>query len=287
MAQSSARASFRQSLLKVVQADKRIVGLLEGGSGGERRVDQWSDLDVFLFLNDADMEAFMQTWKTWIEQCGYLLLAYHPEGQVIIAWTIFHADPLPLRVDFRFFPTSQIETIRTWPTSPHTLEEFVLVDKTHGKLSAVAQNLVSQSQRLPDSQEAETFDQFCNRMWYFLHSAYCKLQRGDQWYARISFHIAVLDSLIALLKLEAGIVERWLASFPTWKLEHFLSQTRMEQLNACIPLVGPEALKLAMYNTAQLGQDVCETLATQRGWMWPREAAEAVIQMLEKQETTL
>ena len=61
----------------------------------------------------------------------------------------------------------------------------------------------------------------------------------------------------------------------------------MEQLNACIPLVGPEALKLAMYNTAQLGQDVCETLATQRGWMWPREAAEAVIQMLEKQETTL
>lgn len=286
MAQSSARASFRQSLLEAVQADERIVGLLEGGSGGERRVDQWSDLDVFLFLNDADMEAFLQTWETWIEPCGRLLLAYHPDGQAIIAWTIFDVDPVPLRVDFRFFPASQIESVRTWPTSPHTLEEFVLVDKTHGKLSAVAQNLVGQPQRLPDGEEAETFEQFCNRMWYFLHSAYCKLQRGDQWYARISFHIAVLDSLIALLKLEAGVVERWLASFPTWKLERFLSQTRMEQLNTCIPLVGPEALKLAMYNTALLGQDVCETLATQHGWKWPHEAAEAVIQMLEKQETT-
>ena len=287
MVQSHARASFRQCLLAAVQADKRIVGLLEGGSGGERRVDQWSDLDIFLFLNDADMEAFMQTWKTWIERCGRLLLAYHPDGQAIIAWTIFHADPVPLRVDFRFFPTSQVDTIRAWPTSPHVLEEFVLVDKTHGKLSAVAQNLVGQSQRLPVSEEAETYEQFCNRMWYFLHSAYCKLQRGDQWYARISFHIAVLDSLIALLKLEAGVVERWLASFPTWKLERFLSQTRMEQLNTCIPLVGPEALKLAMYNTALLGQDVCETIATQHQWKWPLEAAEAVIQMLEKQETAL
>ena len=237
MVQNSVRASFRQSLLEAAQADERIVGLLEGGSGGERRVDQWSDLDVFLFLDAAAMEGFTQTWKTWIAQCGRLLLAYQPEGQAPIAWTIFHANPVPLRVDFRFFPASQIETIRTWPTSPHLLEEFVLVDKTHGELSAVAQNLVGQSQRLPDDEEAETFDQLCNRMWYFLHSAYCKLQRGDQWYARISFHIAVLDSLIALLKLEAGAVERWLASFPTWKLERFLSQTRMEQLNACIPLL--------------------------------------------------
>ena len=42
-----------------------------------------------------------------------------------------------------------------------------------------------------------------------------------------------------------------------------------------------------MHNTAVLGRGVCETLATQHGWNWPREAAEAVIQMLEKQETTL
>ncbi|GAC1390122.1 MAG: hypothetical protein NVSMB38_06760 [Ktedonobacteraceae bacterium] len=59
------------------------------------------------------------------------------------------------------------------------------------------------------------------------------------------------------------------------------------RLNTCIPLVGPEALKLAMYNTAHLGQDVCETLATQHGWDWSREAAEAVLHMLEKQETVL
>src|SRR5437660_164248 len=146
MAQSMARAAFRQALLAAVQSDERIVGLLEGGSGGEGRVDQWSDLDVFLFLRDADREVFLHNWKAWIEDCGHLLLAYHPEGH--IAWTIFQAEQVPLRVDFRFLPASQIEDVRTWPTSPRTVEEIVLDDKTHGELSAAAQSLVGQPQRL-------------------------------------------------------------------------------------------------------------------------------------------
>ncbi len=62
MVQSNARASFRQALLAAVSIDERIVGLLEGGSGGERRVDQWSDLDVFLFLGaDALKQAMLNT----------------------------------------------------------------------------------------------------------------------------------------------------------------------------------------------------------------------------------
>jgi hypothetical protein len=93
-------------------------------------------------------------------------------------------------------------------------------------------------------------------------------------------HIAVLDSLIALLKLEAGATEHWLASFPERNLERVLSPTRLNQLNECIPLVGPDAMKQAMLNIAHLGRDVCDQIAAQHGWDWPREAAEAVIEML-------
>lgn len=278
MAQSLARATFRQALLEAVQADERIVGLLEGGSGAEGRVDQWSDLDVFLFLRDADIEAFLQGWEKWVDRCGHLLLAYQPEGH--IAWTIFQAQPVPLRVDFRFLPASQIESVRTWPTSPRTVAEIVLDDKTHGELREAAQSLVRQSQRLSKDQELATFEQHYGSMWYFLHSAFCKLKRGDQWYARISFHMAVLDNLIALLKLESGAVERWQASFPTWKLERSLSTTRLSQLDACIPLAGAEALQQAMINTAYLGLDVCDMLARKYGGNWSHEAGEAVIQML-------
>ena len=272
MPHTNARLHFRQRLIEAVQSDERIVGLLQAGSGSEGHADQWSDLDVFLFVRDADLEAFLQEWKRWIESCGQLLLAYHPEGQMGIAWSIFHADPVPLRVDFRFIPASQIESVRNWPTSPRSLKDIVLDDKTNGELSEAAGSLLGRSQKLPDSQQESTFEQYCNRMWYFLHSAFCKLERGDQWYARISFHLAVLDSLIALLKLESGAVERWLASFPSWKLEGSLSPTRLAQLDACIPLPGAEELKRAMLNTALLGRDICDSLAARHNWTWPRSA---------------
>lgn len=280
MSQSNARLHFRQCLIQVVQTDERIVGLLQGGSGSEGRADQWSDLDVFLYVRDADLEAFLHEWKNWIKSCGHLLLAYHPEGQMEIAWSIFHADPVPLRVDFRFIPASQIESIRAWPTSPRSLEDIVLDDKTNGELSEAAQSLLGHSQKLPDAHFESTFEQYCNRMWYFLHSAFCKLERGDQWYARISFHLVVLDSLIALLKLESGATERWLASFPSWKLERALSPTRLEQLDACIPPPGAEGFKQAMLNTAYLGIDVCNKLANRHSWTWPRAAAEEVMRMI-------
>jgi len=280
MTQADARTMLRQRLIEAVQSDERIVGLLQGGSGSEGRADQWSDLDVFLYVRDADLEDFLHEWKRWIVSCGHLLLAYHPEGQASIAWTIFHADPVPLRVDFRFLPASQIESIRAWPTSPRSLQDIILDDKTNGELSEAARSLLGRSQRLPNTQEESTFAQYCDRMWYFLHSAFCKLERGDQWYARISFHLAVLDSLIALLKLESGAVERWLTSFPSWKLERTLSPTRLAQLDTCIPSPGAEAFKQAMLNTAYIGHDVCESLATRHNWTWPRAAAEEVIKMI-------
>jgi hypothetical protein len=87
-------------------------------------------------------------------------------------------------------------------------------------------------------------------------------------------------NLIALLKLESGAVERWLASFPSWKLERTLSPTRLKELDTCIPPPGAEAFNQTMLNTAHLGRDVCETLATRHNWTWARAAAEEVIQMI-------
>jgi hypothetical protein len=63
-------------------------------------------------------------------------------------------------------------------------------------------------------------------------------------------------------------------------VEHLLSPTRLSQLEGCMPSPGAEALKQAMLNTALLGHDVCETLATKYERTWPREAAEEVIRMV-------
>ncbi|GHO98121.1 hypothetical protein KSF_081690 [Reticulibacter mediterranei] len=154
MTSYDARSSLRQALLAAVRCDERVVGLVEGGSGAEDRVDQWSDLDVFLFIRDTDIDVFRREWRQWTQQFGRLLLAYDPDEDNTIAWTIFAADPVPLRVDFRFLPASDIDNVRSWPTSPSSLDAFVLCDKTGSHLSEIASSLVGQSQRLPSSAEA-------------------------------------------------------------------------------------------------------------------------------------
>jgi Streptomycin adenylyltransferase len=281
MTESLARARFREHLLQTVKQDERIVGVLTSGSACEGRVDQWSDIDAFLFLRDEDFDLFLQHWQTWATQLGQILLAYHPDHNPRIAWTIYHAEPIPLRVDFRMIHASEAASVSEWPAHPTSVENMVWYDNTDGRLSEAARILLHHSLRLPQEEEKQTFEEYTGKMWYFLHSASCKLERGNQWYARVTFHLAVLDSLMALLKLEIAATERWQASFPEWNIEKVLTPTRLAQLNACIPLPGAENLKQALARTAQLGYDVCEAIANQHEWEWSHQAAKEIILMLE------
>ncbi len=57
-----ARAALLRRLRETVERDERIVGLVDYGSGGEGRLDEWSDFDVALFIRDADLDAFGRDW---------------------------------------------------------------------------------------------------------------------------------------------------------------------------------------------------------------------------------
>lgn len=284
MPESLTRASFRQHLCKVATDDERISGLLIGGSGSDNRLDEWSDIDAMFFLKDADFEPFMQEWHTWATQFGELILVYDPIGFPTTYWTIYHAEPFPQRVEFIFRSESQMETILSIKTSPRSVEAMVCCDKTGGRLSEYVQQLVGRSLRLPPAEEQSTFKDRCDQLWYNLMYAYNKLRRGHQWYARQAFHIGTLDSLMALLKLEADALERWQASFPSWNLEHLISSARLSQLNACIPAEGEAEMLRAMLNAAKLGHDLCQLLATRYKCDWPKRAVEEIIRVLSMQE---
>src|SRR5690348_15649779 len=98
MAGSSARASLLQHVLAAARTDERVVGVVDYGSSSEGRGDEWSDLDLTLFIREADYDAFARDWKRWAEQFGTLLLAYI--GGVGHPWTVYAAQPIPVRVDF-------------------------------------------------------------------------------------------------------------------------------------------------------------------------------------------
>jgi len=137
----SVHAHLRTTRYDLVQSHERIVGLLDYGSSSEGHADQWSDIDVALFIREADLAPFEQHWKAWAAQFGQLLLAY--PGAEDHPWTVYKAEPVPLRVDFAFHPAIRLDIIFEWPYSPTSIESMVLCDKMDGKLTGYVQHLVN------------------------------------------------------------------------------------------------------------------------------------------------
>lgn len=93
-------AHMKHCLIAAAERDQRIVGIVDYGSSSEGRADEWSDIDVALFIRDADFDEFERAWKDWAAQFGALLLAY--VGGVGHPWAVYDTQPLPLRIDFAF-----------------------------------------------------------------------------------------------------------------------------------------------------------------------------------------
>ena len=268
--------TVKQRILESVRADSRIVGCLDYGSASEGRGDAWSDLDIALFIRDADLNAFEQNWKQWAAQFGDLLLAYI--GGVGHPWAVYDADPIPLRVDFAFHPISTIDRILTWPNAPTSVEAMVLHDGADGQINARVAQIVAQS--LAPDDLAGAFAQVCGDFWYYLLRTQVKLWRGQQWAARHDFNHVIVGNLLALLRLESGAVSQWRGSSAAVAIEKALSEQRLSQLDGCIPGVGETAVSQAMRHAAIFGQQVCAQIAEQNGWDWPYPLAEKVLKML-------
>ena len=264
---------MREHLIDAARGDHRIVGLLCDGSHSSGRGDEWSDIDVSVFVRDADFDAFWAGWRGWAAQFGELLLGYiswvgHP-------WAVYNAQPVPLRVDFDLHRESTIDNVRNWPVNLTSVESALWYDATNGRLRAAVETLVGKS-LAPIDAHAD-FERLCGDLWYELLHAYSRLQRGELWVARQAFHYRAMEPLLRLLRFEAGAFERWQATPATADIERVLSPERQRQLDGCIPGAGAEGLMTALRNTADLGREVCEAIAADSGWDWPDRLAERVL----------
>lgn len=64
----SARTRMVRQLISAARQDPCIVGLVDYGSASEACGDSWSDVDVAVFVRDADFAMFEQRWKAWAAQ---------------------------------------------------------------------------------------------------------------------------------------------------------------------------------------------------------------------------
>lgn len=270
------RSKVQQRILEAAQADPKILGCVDYGSTSEGRGDEWSDLDIALFIQDSELRFFEKNWKQWASQFGNLLLAYI--GGIGHPWAVYDAAPIPLRVDFVFFPASNLDKILDWPCSPTSVDAMVLYDDTGGQIRSRVSRLVGQS--LAPESLTQAFEQVGGDFWYYLLRTHTKLIRGEHWAARHDFNFIITGNLLALLRIECGAVSRWRGSSASAGIEKVLSAERLEQLNRCIPGPSETDLKSALFRAASLGHEVSESIAQKHSFGWPVSLAKKVLETL-------
>jgi hypothetical protein len=271
------RRDVRRAIVEAAQGDPGIVAVVDYGSASEGREDEWSDLDIALFIRDGDLEAFEADWKAWASQFGSLLLAYvsgvgHP-------WVIYDAEPMPLRLDLAFHRESDVEISLTWPNTPESVAAMVLYDDTGGRLSGCVERIVGQS--LAPSDLHRTFDQVCGDLWYYLLRSHVRILRGELWAARHDYGFIIIGNLLALLRLEMGAVERWRGANASAGIEKALPVHRLGRLERCIPGRSEAELRQALLEAALLGQEAAAATAAQHGWDWPEALARRTVSILQ------
>jgi hypothetical protein len=157
------RDRVKRQIVQAAQEDPRIVGVIDYGSTGHGGGDVWSDLDVMLFIREAELEAFEAGWRAWAAHFGPLLLAY--VGGVGHPWAVYDAQPLPLRVDFDVRPASGVDELVALPLAPVSVEAMVWYDATPGVLSARVAEIVGRS--LAPADLRATFTRVCGDFWTY------------------------------------------------------------------------------------------------------------------------
>ena len=115
MAKVLTRPTMIRHLIEDAHRDPHITGLVDSGSSSEGRDDHRSDIDVAVFLR------------------------HRPP------WTVYDAEPVPLRVDFAFHRESAIADILAWPNAPKSVEAMIWYDGTAGQFTSSARQLVGRS----------------------------------------------------------------------------------------------------------------------------------------------
>lgn len=270
---------LRQRVVDAARDDPRITGLLDYGSRSEGRDDEWSDVDLAVFIRDEDYDAFDADWEAWAARFGPLLLAF--VGDIDNHWVAYDHLPAPLRADFHLHRASAatIDYLATWPNAPICVEHMLLIDKD-GTLRPHVETMIGRDLGPPDV--PYRFSLVVAGFWYYAIRTWNKLQRGPGWGVRFDIDFIMHGSLMALLRMEAGKVERWTAADAAANIERDISPERLAALNACIPTPDPESLAPSLARIIRLGALASAGGAEPYGRPWPEDLAGRMIALTKR-----
>ncbi|MGO4540990.1 nucleotidyltransferase domain-containing protein [Paenibacillus sp. 2TAB19] len=241
--------------------DRRVRGLLAGGSMMTNTMDEYSDLDLIIVYDSAYQEQIMNQRLLIAEGLGKLLSGFTGEhvGEPRVVICLY--GPEPLHVDLKFVTLEELE-IR--------IENPLILWEKDQEISKIF-NETSPSHPYPNSQWIE------DRFWVWIHYGATKLGRGE-WFELID-HITFIRSVVLgpLVLMRNGQLPRGVR-----KLEQY-GISEIEELKKTIPLHGFESCYHALKSTIHLYQ----RLRQHSDVLIKEEAEHVAIAYLEKVYTSL
>lgn len=188
------RTFLRQTLEKLRQ-DERLLGVAIAGSYLSGEMDEYSDLDLIIVVDDVHYQNILQERQVFVSGFGSLLAAFTGEhvGEPRVLICLYD-NPL-LHVDFKFLTLQAFTTDR--------VENPAILWEREDLLTAV---VINNSCNYPPVNLQWIEDRF----WIWIHYCATKLGRGELFEA-LDFLAFLRGQVLApLAKVEAGKLPRGL-----------------------------------------------------------------------------
>jgi predicted nucleotidyltransferase len=200
-------ARFLAEAVARLAADPRVVGVAGGGSLVTGNIDEFSDLDLVIVVDDEAYEGVLAARRTLAAALGTLLECFTGEHVGEPRLLICLYGPPLLHVDLKFVPLRDAHV---------RVEDPVILYEREARLSAA---LSRGAARFPEPDQAWLGERF----WIWVHYGATKIGRGELFEA-LDFLSFLRGSVLGPLILEKvgsrpSGVRRLEVAAPTWAKE--------------------------------------------------------------------
>jgi predicted nucleotidyltransferase len=241
-------ASHRALLQQAVdhfRDDRRVMGLVLGGSLAHGVADSYSDIDLYIVARDDSFDAVFEEREVVALALGSPLLSFAIDPIPVGSRDYIVTYPGPIKIDLMYHRESEIVPAPKWTGG------VVLKDA-----SGLVGNVVSRSRNFaPPTPSAEELLELDKRFWTLCWYVFGKIMRGELWEAVDAIHTIRSDTLLPMLDWTAGRHHEGYR-----RLETRLDPAMTERLGDTLGLLEAGALYDALQAEISLFGDLCGPL---------------------------
>ena len=233
---TGAQKDFLEQKVLKLQADKRIVGVAIGGSFLLDEMDEFSDLDLVLYIDDDHYPQVLDERESIAHSMGTLLESFTGEHVGEPRLLICLYGPPLLHVDLKFVSMTDIN---------QKVENPVVIWEREGQISERFDSTPAEFPK-PDPAWIE------KRFWVWVHYTATKIGRGELFEAVDAIGFLRNMVLGPLLLEKHGVRPQGLR-----KLEKYISPHEREQMKSTIPTYSKTGCVKALEESIILYRVLC------------------------------